>query len=173
MMPRINILVVTLTALLTGCGTWPMTAAEFRTQASESSTADKDTFVVRRPFAAVARTFEKKAAECLNYTVNITSRQAIGGGSRTVTEQAKATVIITAKKAELSFQVKPAGYSPDFHNGPPDGLYFLVADAYPVDRNRTKVDIVRGGVDVVAHAIRAWANGKDRGCPDPTKVFPR
>lgn len=173
MMKRLDVLVISVVALLSGCGTVPMTAAEFREGASKSSLADKDNFEVRRPFAAVARTFQKKAAECLNYSATITTRPTIGYGSSSTTEKAKATVVVSAKKAELSFQVKHGSGQHPMYNQPPDGMYFLVADAYPVGKNRTKVEIVRARVEVVAQAIKLWAAGNDRGCPDPAKVFYR
>ena len=155
-------------ALLPACGGYPKTAAEFREGASKSSLASKDSFEVRRPLDQVARTWQRKAAECLNQRVAITTRS--NAGTRTTYNQHKGTVVVTKDHAELSFQsVDEAATHLKF---PPGGLYFLVADAYPVSRDTTRVEIVRARVDIVADAIKAWSAGKDQGCPDPTRIFP-
>lgn len=169
-MKRTLVFVSVLVVLLLGCaGTYPTTIAGAREAMVQSSWSDRDTFEVRRPFTAVARTLKRKAAECLNGKVTTTIRPNIGFGQTTRHEQHKATVVISKDKAELGFQVLGHGIP----NQPPGGIFYLVADAYPVGKNRTKVDIVRGRVEVVAQAIKLWAAGNDRGCPDPAKVFPR
>lgn len=55
---------------------------------------------------------------------------------------------------------------------PEGGYYLLVADAYPVDKTRTRVQIFHPsmGSDVLIQAIRGWASGENLGCPDMTKI---
>jgi hypothetical protein len=50
-------------------------------------------------------------------------------------------------------------------------MYYLVADAAPLDRNRTKVEIYAPsiGADTLVRAVTGWATGENVGCPDLTK----
>ena len=55
----------------------------------------------------------------------------------------------------------------------PEGGYFLmVADAYPLGRSKTRVEVFRPsmGYGMLAKAIEGWASGSNLGCPDMTKV---
>ncbi|HJY75971.1 MAG TPA: hypothetical protein VKE95_05030, partial [Burkholderiales bacterium] len=54
---------------------------------------------------------------------------------------------------------------------PPGGLYYLVADATPVDKGTTRIDIYAPsmGTDTLVRAITGWATGDNLGCPDMTK----
>ena len=54
---------------------------------------------------------------------------------------------------------------------PEGGMYYLVADAAPLDRNRTKVKIYAPsiGADTLVRAVTGWATGENVGCPDLTK----
>jgi hypothetical protein len=54
---------------------------------------------------------------------------------------------------------------------PQGGLYMLVADATPIDRSRTRIDIYAPthGANTVIKAITGWATGEHVGCPDMTK----
>ena len=165
-MNRTRVLAVIFVTLLSGCGGYAMTAAEFREQVKKSSMATRETFEVKRPFAEVVRTFQKKAPECLSFSLVSTTQPTIGYASSHVYAKAKPTVVISANKAELHFQVKLQG---DMLTEPPGGAYYLVADTYPVSKDRTRVDIYRGRSAVIAQAIRAWASGDDQGCPDPTR----
>jgi hypothetical protein len=148
-----------------------MTAAEFRDGVKKSSLGKVETFEVKRPVSEVGRTFQRKAAECLNFKLTSTQTPTIGFGSSTrVYAIAKTTVLASANKAELHFQVKSVGnIAPE----PPDGNFYLVADAFPAGRNGTRVEIHRGGGVAVAEALRSWANGDERGCPDPMRTFDR
>jgi hypothetical protein len=156
---------------LAGCGSVPMTAVEFRDGIKKSSLGKVETFEVKRPVAEVGRTFQRKATECLNFELTSTQKPTIGFGSATrVYAIAKTTVLASANKAELHFQVKSVGnVAPE----PPDGNFYLVADALPVGKNGTRVEIHRGAAVAVAEALRSWANGDERGCPDPMRTFDR
>jgi len=83
----------------------------------------------------------------------------------------KATVVSNPQKAELHLQR-------DFKSGvlvpgkvPPGGLYYVVADATPIDKSRTRIDIYGPsvGTDTLVRAINGWATGENLGCPDMTK----
>jgi hypothetical protein len=54
---------------------------------------------------------------------------------------------------------------------PEGGYYLLVADAYPINKNKTRVDLygLSMGHDVLIKAVKGWATGENVGCPDLTK----
>jgi len=171
-MNRACILAVLLVILLSACGALPQTPAEHREQAKSGRTFFRsDSFEVKRPLAEVARTFQRKAPECLSFSMATTTRPNIGFGSTTnVWGKTKQAVLVSPNKAELHFQAKIKG---QVGKEPEDGVYYMVADAYPAGKDRTRVDmywITR--VDLLAQAIRGWASGENLGCPDPTKLFP-
>jgi hypothetical protein len=47
----------------------------------------------------------------------------------------------------------------------------VVADATPIDKSRTRIDIYGPsvGTDTLVRAINGWATGENLGCPDMTK----
>lgn len=158
--------------LLSGCGSAPMTPAEYRDAAKAGGALSMfETFEVKQPVAHVAQTFKKKAAECLQLSMGTTSKPVIGFGSSTrFYGSTKPTVLVSANKVELDFQV---AVEKQVGNVPKDGMYYLVADAYPLKNGKTRVDIYRRTkVDVLAQAIRQWAAGNDTGCPDLTNAIP-
>lgn len=158
-------------ALLAACAAVPMTPGEYRQVArSGGAFSTSESFEVNRPFAQVAETWKKKAPECLSFKLGTTKRPVIGVGSSTryyaLTRQ---TVRVSAQKAELYFQVK---YENTVTPEPEGGSYHLIADAYPVGGNKTRVDIYRRTkVELLAQAIRGWASGNNLGCPDPTQML--
>lgn len=170
-MKRVQIQIILAAALLSGCGSVPMTHQEYREAIKQTSMATKETFDVKRPFADVARSFQKKAPECLSYRLKLETRLS-NGTRQTAYEQGKPTVVASKERIEVYFQAKvtPSG---NIAQEPPDGYYLLLAEAYPLSKTSTKVDIYRARVEVVAQAIKAWAAGQEQGCPDPTRVFPR
>lgn len=156
--------------LLSGCISTPMTPAELRDRAKVGSFYVVETFDVKRPFADVANTIAKKAPECLQYSLSSTEKPVLGFGSSTSTYAwAKPTVIRSAAKLELSFQMK---FPNMVGTHPADGYYYLVADAYPAGKDTTKVDVYRtkmgGNAELIARSVRGWASGENLGCPDPT-----
>jgi hypothetical protein len=162
---------VVLAGCLAACAAAPMTPNEYRAAAkSGNAFLTTDTFDVQRPFAAVAQTFKKKAPECLSFRIGSTTRPVIGVGSSThFYGRTKQTVLVSNKKAELRFQVK---YENTVGQEPAGGHYYLIADAYPIGANRTRVQIYRRTkVELLATAIKGWASGEDLGCPDPGKVL--
>jgi hypothetical protein len=83
----------------------------------------------------------------------------------------KPTVRVTREKAELHVQHHFESGVQTVHQEPPGGYYLMVADAVPLDKNRTRITIYRPsmGYDTMAAAITGWATGKNVGCPDLTK----
>ncbi|MCL5801607.1 MAG: hypothetical protein M1283_03665 [Gammaproteobacteria bacterium] len=170
-MNRAFIPVTLLVTLLSACGSMPMTPAEYRQAAKSGSRLSMvETFEVNRPFAEVAGTLQKKSPECLSFRLGSTRKPMIGGSTTThYYARTKQTVLVSAKRAELHFQVR---YNNVVNKEPQDGRYVLVADAYPVGNGKTRVDIYRRTkAGLLAQAIRGWASGENLGCPDQTKIL--
>lgn len=168
---RITSIAIFAGVLLAGCATrHPQTADEFRRAVPGAAFMKTETFEVNRAFSDVARTFKRKAGECLNLTIRTTSTTRT---SHQVIDTAyKPTVIITKQRAELHVQQ-------DYKSGvlvvgqpPKGGFYLLITDAYPVSRQRTRIEMFMPSIGhkVLIEAIKGWASGKNLGCPDMTKV---
>ena len=159
-------------AAMTGCGTMPQTAEEFRQAAPKALTGKVETFDVERPFDAVAKTFQKNGPECLNKTVRVTSSTPgkYGPVVSTYTVTYKPTVRVTNKKAELHVQ-QHMDNTLKVHKEPEGGYYLLVADAYPISRNKTRVDMYCPAIGhkVLIKAVKGWGTGENVGCPDLTQ----
>jgi hypothetical protein len=157
-------------ALLAGCAVnYPQNAQEFREQAPGAMFGQKQTFEAKRPFRDVAKTFQVKAPECLNVSVRTVSQTSTS--YQNILAIYKPTVLVSTQKAELHVQRH-------FQSGvivpgkePEGGLYMLVADATPIGRNRTRIDIYgpTRGADALIRAVSGWATGENVGCPDMTK----
>ena len=159
-------------AAMTGCGTMPQTADEFRKAVPGAITGKVETFDVDRPFGAVAETFEKKGPECLNKTVSVTSTTPgkYGPVVSRYTVTYKPTVKVTEEKAELHVQHHTEN-ALKVHKEPEGGYFLLVADAYPVGKNRTRVDLYCPAIGhkVLIKAVKGWGTGENVGCPDLTQ----
>ena len=158
--------------LLSGCGTMPQTADEFRKAIPGAFLGKFETLEVNRPFKKVARAFKKMAPKCLDKTVKATSTTHSQYGPRTsvmVTDY-NPTVRVTKKRAELHVQEKMEG-SIKVHKEPEGGYYSLVVDATPVSKRKTRLDIYGPSIGKknMIKAIKGWASGKVKGCPDLTK----
>ena len=158
------------TMMLSGCVTHhPQTAEEFRKAVPGAFMGKVETFEVNRPFSDVAKTFQKKAPECLNVSVKTTSqtRQSY----QVIVTNYKPTVLVTEEKAELHVQQHHAAGVLNVTEEPNGGYYLLVADAFPLDKKRTRVDIYGPSIghSVLIEAIKGWATGENIGCPDLTK----
>jgi hypothetical protein len=155
--------------LVAGCAQQPQTAQEFRAAIPGAFMGKVQTFQAKRPLAAVAKTFQARAPECLNVSVRTVSQTSTS--YQNILTVYKATVVNNPQKAELHLQR-------DFKSGvlvpgkvPPGGLYYVVADATPVDKGTTRIDIYgpSAGTDTLVRAITGWATGENLGCPDMTK----
>lgn len=162
---------VAVAVLAAGCVTQqPQTAEEFRQAVPGATFATTETFEVNRAFRDVARTFRRKAPQCLHVTVRTTSRTATS--YQVLVAQYKPTVVVTAKRAELHLQRHYAQGVMNVTKEPEGGYYLLVADAYPAGGHKTRIQIFRPSIGFVPliQAIKNWASGKNLGCPDMTKL---
>jgi hypothetical protein len=158
-------------ALLQGCGNMPQNAEEFRKAAPGAMLGKTDTYEVNRSQRDVAATFQRKAPECLNMAVRTVSQTSTS--YQNILTEYKATVVPGGERAELHLQQLHKGGGVIYASKPPEGgMYLIVADAYPLPGNRTRMQLYGPsiGYDVVYRAIRGWAAGDNLGCPDMTKI---
>ncbi len=167
----LSLAIITLSAMiLSGCAmTAPMTAEEFRKSVPGAMMAKVETFEVDRSFKEVAETFQKKAPKCLNQRITTTSRT--NTSYQVITTKYNPTVVKTKDRVELhlqQFHERGVMYITEVPEG---GYFLLVADAYPIGKNKTRVDIYRPSIGYknIITAIKGWASGKTKGCPDLTK----
>lgn len=158
-------------AALAGCAVnFPQNAQEFREQVPGAAFGQKQTFEAKRSFREVARTFQAKAPECLSVSVRTVSQTATS--YQNILTTYKPTVRVSGQKAEIHVQRHYQGGGVIIPGKEPEGgLYVLVADAMPIDRSRTRIDIYAPtrGADAMIRAITGWATGENVGCPDMTK----
>jgi hypothetical protein len=158
-----------LALLLTGCGSMPRTPDILVQNAKDGSMfSDKEIFVVNRPIEQIADIFKRKSTDCLNVQVTRTWRE---NGLLSKEERVyKPSLQITKQRTRLMLQTKVLNNT-DLGGPPPDGWYMMVADAYPVDKNTTRVEsyVQWTGENIVFKAVKHWANGTNMGCPDMTK----
>ncbi len=157
--------------LLSGCVTQhPQNAEEFRKAAPGAFMAKVDTQEINRSFRDIGATFRKRAPECLNMRVTTTSQTS--GSYQVIVSVYKPTVVVTDERAELHLQRHHEKGVLAVTKEPEGGYYLIVADAYPVDAKRSRLQIFGPsmGYDVIYKAIIGWATGKDLGCPDLTKT---
>jgi hypothetical protein len=157
--------------LAAGCAVnFPQTAQEFREQMPGATFGQKKTFEAKRSFRDVAKTFQAKAPECLSVSVRTVSQTSTS--YQNILTTYKPTVLVNAAKAEIHVQRHYQGGGVIIPGKEPEGgLYVLVADATPIDRGRTRIDIYgpTRGADAMIRAISGWATGENVGCPDMTK----
>ena len=155
--------------LLSGCAAMtghPQTAEEFRKAVPGAFLAEVESFEVNRPFSEVARTFQKKAPECLNVTVKTVSRTNMS--YQVIVTTYKPTVLVNGQKAELHVQFHHDQGVMNVTKEPDGGYYLLVADLFPMGNSRTRVDLYRPsmGYDVLVKGVKGWAASPNSGCPD-------
>jgi len=159
------------TLLVAGCATQhPQTAEEFRRAVPGAFMAKTETFEVKRAFRDVAETFQRKAPECLNVRIRTTSQSTTS--YQVIVTSYKPTVVATKERAELHVQQHHEKGVMKVTTEPEGGYYLLVVDAYPVDRNTTRVQWFgpSRGYDALIRAVKGWAAGENLGCPDMTKI---
>jgi hypothetical protein len=161
---------VILVSLLCACGQMPQNAEEFRKAAPGAFMAKTESYEVNKPFRDVAAAFRRKAPECLNVEVRTVSQTTTS--YQNILTSYKPTVVVNSERAELHLQqLHKTGVM--YPSKPPEGgAYIIVADAYPLAGNRTRIQLYgpSKGYDVVYRAIRGWASGENMGCPDMTKI---
>src|SRR5262249_30286752 len=155
--------------LLAGCAQQPQNAQQFREAIPGAFMGKVQSFEAKRPLAAVAKTFQARAPECLNLSVRSASQSSTS--YHNILTLYKATAVSNRQRAELHLRrgFKSGVLVPG--KVPPGGLYYLVADATPVDKGTTRIDIYAPsmGTDTLVRAITGWATGDSLGCPDMTK----
>jgi hypothetical protein len=155
---------------IVACAPMPQTAEEFRKAVPGAMMAKTDSYEVNRSLKEVAATFRRKAPECLNVSVRTVSQTTTS--YQNILTQYKPTVVVNSERAELHVQqLHKTGVV--YPSKPPEGgIYLLVADAYAIGGNRTRIQLYgpSKGYDVLYRAIRGWAAGDNLGCPDMTKI---
>lgn len=156
--------------MLQACGGMPQNAEEFRKAVPGAMMTKTDSYEVNRPLRDVAATFQRKATECLNMSVRTVSQTTTS--YQNILTEYRSTVLAGGERAELHLQqLHKSGVL--YPSKPPEGgAYIIVADAYPLPGNRTRMQLYGPsmGYDVVYRAIRGWAAGDNLGCPDLTKI---
>ena len=164
-------LILSAAIFLSACISAPMTPDEYRKTAKVGKGFSTfESFDVKRPVSKVAKTFRLKADKCLNISMSSTKKPYIGIGSVSHTYGwTTPTVKVMNNRAELYFQVK---YENTVGKMPEDGMYHLVADAYSIGKNKTRIDIYRRtSMEALAQSIRGWASGKNLSCTDPSEFL--
>jgi hypothetical protein len=162
--------IAALAALLAGCASQPQNAEEFRKVAPGAFMMGSETLEVNRPLRDVAAAWQRRAPECLSLSVRTTSQTSTS--YQVITSTYRPTVVAGKEHAELHVQREFKGSGVITVGHPPEGgPYIIVADAYPLAGNRTKLQLIAPtkGQDVVIRAIKSWASGENLGCPDLTK----
>lgn len=158
------------TACALGMKGMPMNAEEARQMFPKSIMGEYRTFEADRSYSRVSKTIEKKAHECFNVSVEVTSH-GYGSASHWI-DYYKPTVIAGSKRTELHLQqhkkqknlIKP-------YEEPEGGYYMLVVDIDRISANRVKTHmyVPKIGYDHVVAAIEGWIKGTSSLCPDMTK----
>ena len=157
--------------LLSGCvSQHPQNAEEFRKVAPGAFLVKVETHEINRSMRQIGETFNRRAPECLNMRVRTVSQAP--GSYQVIVSLYKPTVAVNAERAELHLQRHHEAGVMRVTKEPEGGYYLMVADAYPVDARRSRLQIIgpSKGYDVIWRAILGWATGKDLGCPDLTKT---
>lgn len=167
------LLLIALAAIASGCVKPPKTADGFRQMAAAGSRwVGVEKFEVKRPYRAVARTFQRRAKACLRVRVRSESRGGYRTNPSTFIKDYRPTVKVGKRRTEFHVQIHIEGTNLiKVYSEAEGGDYVVVADAYPMGRNRTRIELhgVTVGHDVLVKSVRNWAIGKNLGCPDLTK----
>jgi hypothetical protein len=170
-MRTLTTLVMFVPVLLAGCVTsHPQNAEEFRVAVPGAFMAMTEAWEVDRSLKDIAATFQKRAPECLNVKVEATSSSSTS--YQVIVTAYKPTVLVTDQRAELHVQQLHEKGVLNVTEVPDGGYFLLVVDAYPLDSNRSKLELFgpSRGYDVLIRAVKGWASGENLGCPDMTKI---
>ena len=157
--------------VLSACATsHPQNAEEFRAAVPGAFMAKTETWEVDRPVGDIASTFQKRAPECLNVRVETESFSTTS--YQYIVTAYKPTVQVSNQRAELHVQQLHEQGVINVTEVPDGGYYLLVVDAYPMDANRSRMELFgpSRGYDVLIKAVKGWASGENFGCPDMTKI---
>jgi len=170
-MARIHFVFMTcFTLLLVGCITMPETPEILIKNVKDGGIyTEKDIFVVNKPISQIAAVLKNKSAECLQQKVSLTMQDASPGIKLNRKEVHVYTPKVTVKNyhVRLTLQEKVTEGATQLGNPPPDGMYMMVVDAYPIDKNSTRVEsYIQSGGRSAFKAVKLWATGKDMSCPN-------
>jgi hypothetical protein len=144
----------------------PQSRQEFiKAVANGARGASMETFTAGRDFEAIYRLVEKKAAACLDVTVQ---RSANVGYWERSSSDYNPTVRRGGKngKGEFALQVihrpRAVGSTP-----PPGGLYIMAADMRSLGGGRTEIMFYQPtiGFKKIARSVKSWLSGEDVPCP--------
>ena len=162
-------LVLSTAVLLFGCASQSKTADQLRENVQRNATfSSREVFEVKKPYRQVSDTLRKKWLECLDSTTTGSFHRG-GNTFGTQTNIYKPKVAVTDRRTELTLQHKVTGTGVTQLGGPPpEGFFIIVTDVYPIDKNTSRVDVQKHmpGYAGVIKAIRNWAEGTSKGCPD-------
>ena len=147
----------------------PQSAEEFRKAVPGATFAKTESYEVNRSIGAVTKTFQKMAPQCLHKRVTSTSSGYMH--YQVIVTDYLPTVKVTPTRTELHLQQDHVQGVMNVSKKPKGGYYLLVADATPVSKSKTRIDLYAPsvGYDPVNKAIKGWATGQNVGCPDLTK----
>ena len=159
------------TVLLAGCVTQhPQNAEEFRRMAPGAFMVKVQNHEIDRSVQEIGETFQERAPECMNMRVRTVSQTNMS--YQVTVSLYKPTVVATDQRAELHLQRHHERGVMRVTKEPEGGYYLIVADAYPVNGGKSRLQIIGPsmGYDVIYRSILGWATGNDLGCPDLTKT---
>lgn len=163
---------IALVGLLAACGEMPKTPDEYRTalQGHPNMIGVRiEHFDVNLPMSRAAQLVRKKANDCLQKTIRVTSSTSSGGMTTSYSDglvkyrpyadisAARATIYVTETYTNLKGEPKQ------------DPLFSFVMDIKPDSARKSKVDLYYTWGEPrprMAKAMTAWAGGSDAGCPD-------
>lgn len=160
-------------------GSYPQNAQEFKDIYGKTSRMAKDTYIVNKSIDTVSSVLRRQAKKCLSKKVIIK-----GGYSKGVYGYTKMPDRVMTYRAYIRHGKPKFGLDLKYTisgsiflgtNKPKDGMmYYLVADAYSVGKNKTRIEVYRvttpKGLTIISKALKNWAYGKNYRCPDLVKV---
>jgi hypothetical protein len=118
----------------------------------------------------IGETFQTRAQECMNMRVRTVSQTNMS--YQVIVSVYKPTVVVSDARAELHLQRHHEKGVLAVTKEPDGGYYLMVADAYPVEGGKSRLQIIGPsmGYDVIYRAVLGWATGNNLGCPDLTRT---
>lgn len=150
--------------LLIGCVSTPQNPEEFKQFVPGFMFGKTDKLTVNSSLDEITATFEEKSRECLNVKVNYRigpNDSAIIYRSRVERDKSRTQLILQYEYTRAATLNKQAE----------GGDYYVVVDATPAGGSKTTLDMywVTHANDILINAIKDWARGKVKGCPDMSK----
>lgn len=178
-MSRKSLLIpLSLFVLLSACamGNYPNTLDGYRAAMKDNPNmigVRVENFTINRSMSRSARFVRRKGEECLRHTIRRTSRTSSGGINTSYSDN----LVKYEPKAKISKTRSSVYLSETYMNlkgKVTHGPYFtFLLDLTPVSRNKTKVDLYYTWGEprpTIVKAVKAWAKGKDVGCPNLAKT---